>query len=218
LGDAPNRSKRAAQGRPLTGGIELKVIASHVIFTAYGFWRPNDPRGSWSDYVRSWDIYAHDPSTQIDERHSVAHVPHNREQRLAAKAAMKYRPVRFTAIQARAIGRGFKTAVDPAEYIIRDCSILPNHVHLGIDRHERKVELIVAHLKALAAQQLTMESLHPFANFLDANNRLPSIWGRRSWKVFLSTSEDVQPAIKYVQNNPLKDGKPPQHWSFRRPA
>jgi len=27
------------------------VIASHDIFTFYGFWLPNDPRGSWS--VRS---------------------------------------------------------------------------------------------------------------------------------------------------------------------
>src|SRR5438034_5148372 len=33
------------------------VLASHGIFTAYGFWLPNDPRGSWSDFVRSWELF-----------------------------------------------------------------------------------------------------------------------------------------------------------------
>jgi hypothetical protein len=27
------------------------IRASHVIFGAYGFWLPNDPRGSWSTFV-----------------------------------------------------------------------------------------------------------------------------------------------------------------------
>jgi len=27
------------------------VIGFHVILTAYGFWLPNDPRGSWSEFV-----------------------------------------------------------------------------------------------------------------------------------------------------------------------
>jgi len=29
------------------------VRGYHVIFGMYGFWLPNDPRGSWSDYVGS---------------------------------------------------------------------------------------------------------------------------------------------------------------------
>lgn len=29
------------------------VLAYHVIFGAYGFWLPNDPRGSWSKFVAS---------------------------------------------------------------------------------------------------------------------------------------------------------------------
>ena len=28
----------------------------HVIFSTYGFWLPNDPRGSWSDWVRRWEL------------------------------------------------------------------------------------------------------------------------------------------------------------------
>ena len=33
------------------------VLAYHLIFTAYGFWLPNDPRGSWSDFVRAWELF-----------------------------------------------------------------------------------------------------------------------------------------------------------------
>src|SRR4051812_39201122 len=31
------------------------IVGYHVIFSAYGFWLPNDPRGSWSDFVGSWE-------------------------------------------------------------------------------------------------------------------------------------------------------------------
>jgi hypothetical protein len=29
------------------------VIAYHLIWTAYGWWLPNDPRGSMSNYIRN---------------------------------------------------------------------------------------------------------------------------------------------------------------------
>lgn len=38
------------------------VLASHVILGAYGFWLPNDPRGSWSTFVGAWDLYRCAPS------------------------------------------------------------------------------------------------------------------------------------------------------------
>ena len=28
----------------------------HVILTMYGYWLPNDPRGSWSDFVGRWEL------------------------------------------------------------------------------------------------------------------------------------------------------------------
>ena len=30
----------------------------HLIISAYGFWLPNDPRGSWSDFVGAWELLA----------------------------------------------------------------------------------------------------------------------------------------------------------------
>jgi hypothetical protein len=75
----------------------------HLIMTAYGFWLPNDPRGSWSDFVGSWEPYKFGPATKTNEKRSLAHDPHDRAARLAAKQALKYPPVRFDERQRQAI-------------------------------------------------------------------------------------------------------------------
>ena len=40
----------------------------HAIFGAYGFWLPNDPRGSWSDFVGAWELFRFGPTTKSLER------------------------------------------------------------------------------------------------------------------------------------------------------
>ena len=85
----------------------MRVIAYHVVFGTYGFWLPNDPRGSWSDFVGSWELLRFGPATKTDSRCSVAGHAHDHEARLAAKEALQRPAVQFTGIQARAIGRGF---------------------------------------------------------------------------------------------------------------
>ena len=46
---------------------------------------------------------------------------------------------------------------------------------------------------------------------------LPSPWARNCWKVFLDSAADVERAMRYVENNPIKEGKRPQRWSFVTP-
>jgi hypothetical protein len=83
------------------------VIGYHVIFGAYGFWLPNDPRGSWSDFVGSWELFRYGPATKTDEVRSVAHCRHDTALRFAAKPALQYPAVKFTGLQAKAIGEAF---------------------------------------------------------------------------------------------------------------
>jgi hypothetical protein len=54
-------------------GLESRsmVLAYHVIFTAYGFWLPNDPRGSWSEWVGSWELLKFGRATKTDTRRAV---------------------------------------------------------------------------------------------------------------------------------------------------
>jgi hypothetical protein len=73
------------------------VRAYHVIITAYGFWLPNDPRGSWSDFVGSGELRKFGEATKTETRRSVAGQRHDRAARLAARAALKYPPVINTA-------------------------------------------------------------------------------------------------------------------------
>ena len=47
------------------------VHGYHVIWGTYGFWLPNDPRGSWSDFVASWELLRFGAATKSQERVAV---------------------------------------------------------------------------------------------------------------------------------------------------
>jgi len=90
-------------------------------------------------------------------------------------------------------------------------------VHLVIGRHTYEVEQIVNLLKGEATKQLKKESLHPQADCIDAKGKLPSMWAEGEWKVFLDNEEAIDTAIRYVEDNPVKEGKSRQKWSFVTP-
>ena len=49
----------------------MRVLAYHLILTNYGFWLPNDPRGSWSEFVRAWEL--HEVAQRYDACKTVVH-------------------------------------------------------------------------------------------------------------------------------------------------
>src|SRR5882672_1448758 len=126
------------------------IIASHVIISAYGFWLPNDPRGSWSDFVGSWELYKFGDATKTNEKRSLAHDAHDRAARLAAKRDLKYPPVRFDEDQRRIIANGFENAIHEANYQFHALCIGHDHIHGIVERHERTIEQIATHLKSKA--------------------------------------------------------------------
>jgi REP element-mobilizing transposase RayT len=144
-------------------------------------------------------------------------VPHNRELRQIAKQAVKYPPVIFKGVQARAVARGFAENAERGKITVHACAILPEHVHMVVARHTVPVEKIVALFKANATRQLMVENLHPFAAHRNKRGGVPTCWGENCWKVFLDSPEDIIRAIKYVQHNPVKEGKRPQKWWFVKP-
>src|SRR5262249_19109246 len=193
------------------------VLGWHVSFSAYGFWLPNDPHGSWSDFVGAWELRRFGPATKTTERRSVAHCAHNQDLRLAAKEALKYAPVHFSGRQALAVATGFRNYIRKSGLTVWACSILPDHVHMVVARFRTTVEQIVVQLKGEATQQLVRENLHPFADKLLPNHRPPKCWVRGEWKVFLDSVEDIVRSIEYVRQNPIKEGKPAQESSFVTP-
>src|SRR3990172_10959289 len=126
----------------------------HVIMGMYGFWLPNDPRGSWSEFVGAWELLRFGHATKTETRRSVASASHDSEARLAAKQALKYPAVCFNGIQARAIGRGFEKFATSSGLVVWACAILPDHAHLVVARHRYVVEQIANLLKGAATRQM----------------------------------------------------------------
>lgn len=194
------------------------VRAYHFIFATYGFWLPNDPRGSGSDQVHAKHLQQFGPATKVQTRHSVARQIHDFKIRKTAKEQLKYPPVIFNGLQARAVARGFSQVLNEYDYPIYACAILPEHVHLVIGRHSQTAERIVSHLKRSATLKLFAEEIHPLINCIGPRGNVPSPWSKRSgWKVYLYNDQAICNRIKYVNENPVKDGKPQQRWSFVLP-
>ncbi len=184
------------------------VLAYHCIFGAYGFWLPNDPRGSGSDYIASWELLRYGPATRTHSKRSVAYRPHDEALRREAKEDLKFPPVLFTGRQALTAAEGFAWAAREGKYMIHACAALPDHVHLVIGRHSRHVRKIVGHVKARATRLLHLR---------DGWAVDRPVWGEHGWNVFLSTADEVDYAIAYVNDNPPKESKPLQRWSFVTP-
>ncbi len=146
------------------------MLATHVIFAAYGFWLPNDPRGSWSDFVGAWDLYVFGRATKTNVTRSVAHQPHDSTRRIATKEFLKRPPVTFTGAQARAIGRGFASYLRKSRVQAFGCAILPGHCHLIVSAGVMHAEQLVTQLKGAATRELLAENLHPFQSFSRAVN------------------------------------------------
>ena len=189
----------------------------HLIMTAYGFWLPNDPRGSWSDFVGFWELYKFGPATKTTEKRSLAHDPHDRATRLAAKEALKYPPVRFDEKQRHAIAEGFAIAVAESNYALHALCIGHDHSHAIVSRHNRSIEQIARHLKSKATVALTRNEVHPLAEYMNNDGSCPTPWAAKCRSVFINDEVQLAAAIAYVQRHPQKEGLPAQSHEYLKP-
>jgi REP element-mobilizing transposase RayT len=189
----------------------------HFILSAYGFWLPNDPRGSWSDTVREFSIRKYGLATKVTTTKSVAHHSHDRQERIAAKKSLRYPPVLFTGVKAVAVAQGFAVALSEHRYVVHALAILPDHTHLIMAYHERHIDEIAAHLKSKATYSLASQDLHPLAHFAGKNDRKPSPWARNHWGPFIRSERHMCTAIRYVEANLVNAGLRPQRWSLVTP-
>jgi REP element-mobilizing transposase RayT len=193
------------------------IIAYHVIFSTYGFWLPNDPRGSGSSAVWAKHLRRFGPPTKVATRRSVAAVPHDRLQRRAAKAALLHPAIHFNGRQALSVSQGIAEVATNWQLPIYAAALMPDHVHLVIARRKLRAEDWVGHFKRAASKQLRADERHPFANQADARGRLPSCWAGGGWKVYLHTAVEILRAVDYVEQNPVRAGLREQPWSFVTP-
>jgi REP element-mobilizing transposase RayT len=173
------------------------IIAYHAIFTTYGTWLPNDPRGSYSKKIYNEDIekfgeikYGRQtppPKSQILKFYSQAVSALNKDVYLINDFT---RPV---------IAGAFAKVVKKLNIKVPACAIMNDHVHILILRSNYSIEYLVNQLKGVATKELNLRN---------------SPWTRGFWKVFIDSETTLVTAIKYVNNNPAKAGLSPQIWSF----
>ncbi len=149
----------------------------HVIMPMYGFWLPNDPRGSWSESVRKWELVRFGKATKSLERAALSELSDSeRHQREAAKQALECPAVSIDGHQAAAIAQSFADMASKCNYTFWACAILPEHTHLVIARHTYKVEQIVNLLKGASTSHLVEMHLHPLADYAKSGMCPPRMW------------------------------------------
>jgi REP element-mobilizing transposase RayT len=187
----------------------------HAIWGGYGFWLPNDPRGSWSDFVYSWELLRYGEAQKRIERDVDAEELKRWKQTVTP--LLEYPPVTFNGRQALEVARGIGGFVTRNHLAIHAFSILPEHLHIVFGRLRYKIEIACNLLKGAATRQIDQADLHPLAEYRFDNGKLPSMWASKQWIHYLDSEEAVLNAIRYVENNPVKEGKKKQTWSFVTP-
>ena len=193
------------------------VHGYHLVMTAYGFWLPNDPRGSWSETIEKWDLLQFGPTTKGRERRKFCELTTDElARREASRMSLKYPSVRFMGKQALEIGHGIAAACRKSGYTIWACAIIPEHMHLVIARHRYSIERIANLLKGETTKAIKIAGVHPLAAFA-IEGRMPRMWTENQWAPFLDDEAAIEAAIHYVEQNPVREGKPTQRWSFVTP-
>jgi len=180
------------------------IAGYHLIWTAYGWWLPNDPRGSTSRDIRCAAVAGlgelHYGRKRIQPAGNVLRAFHE-----ASRAVLKHALLTFDAAETAAIGAAFSEVIREHSYTCYGCAIVPDHVHMLIRKHRHKAEVMIEHLQEASRVAV-----------LDVGRRLADhpVWGGPGWKVFLDTRQDMRRVVAYIRNNPRNARLPEQHWPF----
>ena len=196
------------------------VLAYHIVLGLYGFWLPNDPRGSYSDFVGAWDLFRSGgkATRDRDTREGLSTEEARSPERSALKRSLKFPAVRLSGQQALAVAQGFARGASDMELRFAACAIMPDHIHMVLTRQEMAIERVLIRLKSEATRSLVQQGIHPLAKFADQEGRPPKCFSRGAWTSYLNAESDVRSAIHYVEQNPIREGLKPQRWSFVKPT
>lgn len=180
------------------------VIAYHLVWTAYGWWLANDPRGSSSHTIRCEVL-----RELGDLHHGRKRVqPCSAEIRRfyeVAGAWLKHDLLTFDEAARAEVAAAFAEVIARERYTCYACAVMPDHVHLVIRKHKHLAEEMIANL-----QECSRSRLRDRGRWSEGH----PVWGGPGWKVFLDHPDEVRRTIGYVEQNPLKARMPAQRWAF----
>lgn len=180
------------------------VFGYHLVWTAYGWWLPNDPRGSMSHGIAS-DVIAelgalHYGRKKMQPAGWVIRAFYER-----AAPVLKHDLLAFSQLDITRIAESFAATIRRNRYTCYACAILPDHVHLLIRKHRDPAPEMIAKLQADSRTWL-----------LHTPDRDPAhpVWGGPGWVVFLDHPNDFRRTVGYIERNPPKARLSPQRWPF----
>jgi REP element-mobilizing transposase RayT len=181
------------------------VAGYHLIWTVYGYWLPNDPRGSTSKDVRI------DAVKELGEHHvgRKETQPSSKELRAFLKNAhdvLEHNAPLLDDGEIALVGQALGVCVAEKGYVCHACAVMPDHVHILIRRHRDRAEEIIAELQRTAKAALIEAGLRPVNH---------PVWtDGAGWKTFVSTRRHFEHEVNYIEQNPRKIGRPEQKWDF----
>jgi REP element-mobilizing transposase RayT len=183
------------------------VIGYHLIWTAYGWWLPNDPRGSMSRVIRN-DVIADLGELHHGRKRVQPTGGEIREFYREAAKRLKHELLTFDGAQRDFLGECFAEVITEHRYTCYACAIMPDHIHILIRKHRDHAEDMILNLHN-----------HSRLRFRESGLRSEDhpLWGGPGWKVFLDTPDDIRRTIHYIENNPIKIRLPAQNWPFVTP-
>jgi REP element-mobilizing transposase RayT len=204
--DSPNGAHRGLPLRGAKNPPRRVILASHLIFTGYAHWLPNDPRGSGSDQIRKDTLK---PLGGIQPGRQYPQPPRDIVKKFHREAEPKLEHDRiwFKESHRETIARALGDVAARHGYTIWACAILSNHAHMVVRTHRDRAETIWSYFSQEAAELLRQNVFVPMDH---------PVWSHRPYKVFLYSKDDVIGRISYVNENPVKEGLPAQAWPFLR--
>ena len=182
----------------------MAVIAYHLIWTNYGTWLSNDPRGSGSREVYTPILAAlgeaHLGRKKVQPPRSTV-----REFYAEAEGRLQFPATRFDALQRNEIGGAFAEVIRKHHYTCYACAIMPEHVHLVIRKHRDSAEVMIEKFQHESREWLIERGAVPHDH---------PVWTKNGWRVFLDSPDTVWARIRYVEGNPVKEGLVVQRWPF----
>jgi REP element-mobilizing transposase RayT len=184
------------------------VIAHHLIWTAYGHWLPNDPRGSGSHQIQN-DVLAELGEVHLGRKKIQPAGKAVRQFRDVSADLLKHARLSFDQPALTCIANSFAETITANRYTCYACALMPDHVHILIRKHKDDAEDMIEKLTCASRDALIAAGLrsptHP-------------VWTKGGdWKVFLEHPDEVRRTIRYIERNPLEISLPPQVWPFVTP-
>lgn len=183
------------------------IIAHHIIWTAYGWWLPNDPRGSTSNVVRCSVL------KELGELHRGRKKvqPASRDLRAfyaEAGERLSHPLLTLNTAEIENVGEALGTAIQAARYTCYACAVLDDHVHILIRKHRDDALEMMVRLQDASRELLRRRGhravVHP-------------VWSAGGWIVYQDDPDDIRRTIRCINDNPLKIRLPAQSWAFVTP-